>query len=409
MPEDRLKDLFYRYFDKTATREEREELMSQLNTLSEEVIAELMDDVYRRFEPGKHLFPSLNRDAVLRRILKEKAAGNAVESRVYLPVRKKYGRKWMVAAAIALTAIALAWLFLDKRNMNHQSHLTRSERYRNDVPPGGEKAILTLADGTSVSLEDAGEGSLAVQGNINIRKLGNGIIAYEKTGDGAPPATLYNKLSTPRGGRFTLTLPDGTRVWLNSSSSIRYPVTFGSERLVEITGEVYLEVAKNVQKPFRVMVPGIRREGGENDPVEITVLGTHFNVMAYPEESAMKTTLLEGSVKVSRGNVFRMLKPGQQARMPENGAIRVVRDVNLEEITAWKEGYFQFDNASIETIMKQVSRWYDVEVHYKGTVPKKFSVLMLPRDLPVSRLLELLEFTGNVRFEIEGRRITVMP
>jgi ferric-dicitrate binding protein FerR (iron transport regulator) len=214
-----------------------------------------------------------------------------------------------------------------------------------------------------------------------------------------PTEVLYNTVSTPRGGQYQLTLSDGSKVWLNASSSLRFPTAFpGTERRVEITGEAYFEVAGNESKPFVVDIAG---KG------EVEVLGTQFNINAYEDEPAIKTTLLEGKVKVSESNGSQssVLKPGQQAQLA-NG-IRVMDNVDMEEIMAWKTGWFYFDRQELPAIMRQVSRWYDVDVRYEGRISKKSFSGIVGRDNDIKDVLKIMENAG-IRFRIEGSSITVL-
>ncbi len=230
---------------------------------------------------------------------------------------------------------------------------------KNDIAPGSNKAILTLANGKQIILDSAHKGTIALQGNANIIKTDSGSLTYSPEPGEGPSATVYNMLTTPRGGQYQLTLPDGSQVWLNAASSIRYPTAFtGKERRVEITGEAYFEVVHNSRMPFRVKAG--------NELVED--LGTSFNVNAYSDEPAQTTTLVAGSVKI--GNLI--LKPGEQAAFNTEGKTDLISNANIEDILAWKNGRFRFSSVSIETIMRQAARWYDMQVEYKGKINETF-------------------------------------
>jgi ferric-dicitrate binding protein FerR (iron transport regulator) len=211
---------------------------------------------------------------------------------------------------------------------------------------------------------------------------------------------LYNTISTPKGGQYQVTLSDGSKVWLNAASSLRFPATFsGKERKVELTGEGYFEVAHNKKMPFHVTV---------ND-LDVEVLGTHFNINAYADESAIKTTLLEGSVKVVKGNETKIIEPGEQASVTTSeDEINVKQQVDLEQVVAWKNGIFQFERADIESVMRQISRWYDIDVDYHGRVSEHFGGT-ISRDVNISDVLKMLEMTGGVNFKIDGKKVIVMP
>lgn len=304
-------------------------------------------------------------------------------------------RRWWTAAAAAAILLVVAGYWLFKPAASIKPVPAVAARYKNDVAPGGNKAILTLGDGSSITLDEAKNDTLGKQGNASIIKLHNGQVLYRATG--ATTAVTYNTLTTPRGGQYQLTLPDGTQVWLNAASSLHFPTSFaGSSRVVELTGEGYFEVAPLPGKPFLVKVNG----------TEIAVLGTHFNVMAYTNEQAMAVTLLEGAVNVSRNGVVKKLQPGQQARIPANNNITIT-NVDISEAVAWKNGFFIFDRADIATVMRQLERWYDIEVVYEGTPPEMRFGGGMQRSLPLSRVLNILE-KNQVLFKIEGRKITVL-
>ncbi|HRG24219.1 MAG TPA: FecR domain-containing protein [Chitinophagaceae bacterium] len=318
-------------------------------------------------------------------------------------------RKWyLAAAAIILVFLTAAVYKLTTTDSRSDSSLaeTSAGSVVTDLAPGGNKAILRLADGSAIILDSAADGTLSEQGNIKVEKLSNGLLVYTIGGKQltANDAAFYNTISTPRGGQYQVTLSDGTKVWLNAASSIRFPVFFaGNERRVEITGEAYFEVAKNISKPFKV----------KTTASEIEVLGTHFNINAYEDEAAVKTTLLEGMVKVSvpgtgGKNTSRFLQPGQQSGISKEGTISVLNNADTEEALAWKNGRFQFKSADIKSILRQISRWYDVDVVYKGNVNLHFSG-QLKRDEYVSKVFEKLALTGEVHFKIEGKKIIVSP
>jgi transmembrane sensor len=266
------------------------------------------------------------------------------------------------------------------------------------IKPGTTKATLTLSDGAVINLDDVQNGVISQQGNVTVGKTADGKLIYQVKSAGGQ-SLVYNTISTPRGGEYQVELPDGTKVWLNAASTLRFPSVFsGAERKVELKGEAYFEVAKNKQKPFKVTV---------ND-MGIEVLGTHFNVNAYDDESQIKTTLLEGSVRLHAGKNHKMLKPGQQARLDKQSDFSIA-EVNVEEAIAWKKGYFIFDNENIESIMRKVSRWYDVEVTYQGKVDQGRYGGTISRFDSVEGVLKSLALTGSVHFRTEGRRIIVMP
>lgn len=272
-----------------------------------------------------------------------------------------------------------------------------------EIPPGGNKAILTLANGKKIILNDASNGMIAQQEGSYVEKTQDGKIVYEvrPEEDGVISSSLeYNTIEIPKAGQFQLILPDGTRVWMNSQSVLRYPTKFNNkERRVELTGEAYFEVAHDERLPFRV----------HSRYQELTVLGTRFNVKAYADESGASTTLLQGKVEVS--NLFsgktKILSPGNQSVITPDGAI-AVSTVNAEQAVAWKSGFFAFDNQDIETIMTIISRWYNVDVEYKNVNKGIRLGGTFSRSSNLSELLKNLELIGDVHFKIDGRRVVVL-
>jgi ferric-dicitrate binding protein FerR (iron transport regulator) len=305
----------------------------------------------------------------------------------------------MIAAAATLVmAIAGAWWFTQSKAVPVSGIVQQPHPA---IVPGGDKAMLTLADGTTIVLDSSQNGLLLQQGNVKVIKAG-GQLAYDK--DHNPPGKTgeitYNTLSTPRGGQYLLQLEDGSKVWLNAASSIRYPTFFGNkERVVELTGEAYLEIAKNPTRPFRVMVRGM----------QVEVLGTRFNINAYGDEQTINTTLLEGSVKLSLpGKASNILKPGQQAQLNTAGIINIVEGVDLEEVVAWKEGLFQFNRAGLHTVMRQIARWYNIDIVFEGNLPTRYFGGKISRNSNITEVLRVLQLS-KIKVTIEGRKLTVSP
>ena len=323
--------------------------------------------------------------------------------------KTKLVRMWTlrIAAACFVGFLALSTFLWLKNNSKQPEVKTvvNNKKYKN-VQPGGNKALLTLADGSTIILDNAQNGVLSTQGNIKVIKLNDGQLAYNRSGAKSSGEILYNTISTPNGGQYRLTLADGSQVWLNAASSIRFPASFsGRERRVEITGEAYFEVAKNPTKSFKVFISS---PSGKPDGAEIQVLGTHFNVMAYKDEPTLETTLLEGSVKFIKVNNSAMLKPGQQLQLTEKGQLKVVSGVDITKVIAWKNGFFDFEGLNFETIARQLSRWYNVEVIYNRKIDDLFYA-EIPRNTKLSVVLKALELTGKIHFEIEGAKIIVLP
>jgi transmembrane sensor len=305
--------------------------------------------------------------------------------------------KW-VAAAVLIAGFGVG-LYYYKTTPPAQTETAKI--IANDIAPGGNKATLTLSDGTVVALHDAAHGKVASQGNAVVRKSEDGLVTYNAEKSAAGNTVAYNTITTPRGGKYSVVLSDGTRVWLNAATSIKYPAAFsGGERKVELSGEAYFEVAKNAAMPFRVV---------SNSQV-IEVLGTHFNINAYPEEGLSSSTLLEGSIKVSSAAQNVTLKPGQQAVTARTSsaeqAIQINDHVNIEEVIAWKNDMFQFEYADIKTVMNQIGRWYDVDIVYEGKIPSDHYKGKVSRDANVSQVLNILKASG-INFKIEGKKIIV--
>lgn len=327
-----------------------------------------------------------------------------VEEKNYQPTEPVIWKmSWTRLATAAVIFLLLGtgyYFFTTQKEPKGQKRLAKIEQIKTiDIaPPAAVNAVLTLANGKRIILDSSGNGTLASQGAVNVVKLADGQIAYR----GTSKEIEYNTLSNPRGSKIiSLSLADGSKVWLNAESSLRYPTAFtGNERKVEITGEAYFEVAHNPDMPFVVSKSG----------TSIRVLGTHFNVNAYDDENSLDVTLLEGSVSVMTVHSIqpKVIQPGAQAKINKDGAIELTNSVDLNEVMAWKNGLFSFKEADIESIMRQVSRWYNVGVIFKKPVTEKFYA-EVSRSTSVSTLLEILEATKAVQFKIEGNTIIVTP
>ncbi|MBO9620392.1 MAG: FecR domain-containing protein [Niabella sp.] len=339
------------------------------------------------------------KNRLLARIRKEAGIDNMPGSKE-IRMRSAY---WIAAAVAMFAILGILFYSVPKKKASIPNIANQTP---NNIPaPATNRAMITLSNGRQVFLDSAGNGPLAATGNIKLVKLANGQIAYQAT-DGTPDndADLkqlqYNTLTNPNGSKvIDVQLSDGSRVWLNAGSSVTYPVAFvGKERKVELNGEGYFEVAKNPFKKFVVTANGTTTE----------VLGTHFNINAYSDGRAVTTTLLEGSVKIGMQKdapAALYIKPGQQAIVFEKN-IKVISGVDVNGVIAWKNGLFEFKEADIKTIMDQLSRWYDLEVIYKGTINKHFGGT-ISRELPASDVFKMLELTGEVKFIIQGRKVIV--
>ncbi len=345
-------------------------------------------------------------DTVIEKIVREAQDNNReIYELSPQPKNRRFWQRIAVAASIILTLGLSYWLYERQGTHSDQNEIPVAKVSNDIKAPGNSRAMITLADGRKVYLDSAGKGTLATQGNVQLVKLADGQIAYHQKPESGNQELEYNTLFNPRGSKVvSVTMADGTKVWLNAESSLRYPTAFiGKERKVEITGEAYFEVAPSVSADDGTKKTFIVQKGD----MRITVLGTHFNVNAYDDETVAKVTLLEGSVKINSGNTSGLLKPGQQARI--SSGIKIGDDVDLEEVMAWKNGKFQFGDATdIATIMKQVGRWYDVDIEYKGTITRHIGGT-ISRFENASQVLKMLEMTGSVSFKIDGKKVIVMP
>jgi ferric-dicitrate binding protein FerR (iron transport regulator) len=315
---------------------------------------------------------------------------NEQETPVVTPVRRLRRIAWLSAAACVLLLLVGSIIYL--ANWRAKPALpVATKPVLHDALPGTNGAVLTLADGSRVVLDSLGNGIVASQNGATVM-LEDGKLQY-KPAKGATEDITYNTMATPRGRQFRLTLPDGSRVWINAASAIRYPVHFaGGTRVVELSGEAYFEVAVNKEKPFIVQLPG-------NNSIEVT--GTHFNVKAYTDEAFTKTTLLEGAVTVKTTERTRNMQPGQQTRITAGGAIAFVPNASTQQATAWMSRSFSFQEDDLETILKQLARWYDIEIKYEGGIPKKTFTSNVSMDNNLSDILTVLSQSG-LKFSLEN-------
>lgn len=311
--------------------------------------------------------------------------------------RPIWQRSWLRYAAVLFFLAGASALFFLKKQPELRTVPVA------EIMPGSNKAVLTLANGQTIPLDQAAEENIAQQGSSRISKRAGGQVVYQAGGTGGNETIAYNTLATPRGGQYRLVLPDGSEVWLNAMSSIKFPATFaGNERKVSITGEVYFEIAANARQPFQVAVA--------NSNTRIDVLGTQFNISAYTDEPLIRTTLLQGKVRVSNEGAV-LLQPGQQA-ISGSGAglhpVSLLKDADTEAAVAWMNGYFRFNQAGIKTVMQQIARWYDVNVSYEGKIPEKKFSGEISRASNLSEVLKGLSVSG-INYRREGRNIIIVP
>lgn len=382
-----------------------------------------LENLLEESPPMRKLFFQLSQDENLKREMIELYGANkSIKRKIDVAIAEENvihierRRKWKYAAAAAIFLILGSGGYTIYRSATKPviakvTPIPLHTSNSNDVAPGMTRASLKLSDGSVISLDGASNGKLADQGNTEIIN-NDGKLVYEASKKGSEEVVGSNSLYAPKGGQYNVKLSDGTIVWLNAASSITYPVRFtGKERRVQITGECYFEVA-HVEPtagkaiPFKV---SIHSSNGE-DKGEVEVLGTHFNINAYDDEATVKTTLLEGSVRMHKGTQSALLKPGEQAQAISKSGdemIGVTRPKDVEDFVAWKEGYFSFHNDNIESVMRQVSRWYDIQVEFVGEKPKDHFIGSIPRSVNLSKMLKILEGVG-INFKIEGTKLKVI-
>ena len=398
---ERLQILMGLYFDKTINEVQLHELSQWVTIHSkDEELIQLLEQQWNHHQANA-IIPDVESDRIITAILTSSSSIQITPSDnnvITISSKVKWLKRLAVAASI-LIIFSVGYLKLQSgKSLPLTNPIAKVAPIKNDIMPGGQKALLTLSDGSQIVLDSASNGLLSQQGGTKVIKLANGQLEYAAT-TGGGAESVYNTMSTPAGGQYQLTLPDGSKVWLNASSSIHYPTAFTqNERRVTITGEAYFEIAKNAKKPFIVKM---------YNGSEVKVLGTHFNIKAYSDEEQIKTTLLEGSINVSQGAKNNLLKPGNQAQIDKSGKINIVMDVNTEEAVAWKNGNFQFSSADVTAVLKQAARWYDIDVVYAGTTSSenKFTG-KIPMSVNLSRLLKWLEYS-DVHFKLEGKKLIV--
>ncbi len=394
-----LEYLLQRYVDKTCTPEERAQLMELLQQSGNDVDLQQQIDKLINERDVRYTMPDAAAEAVLNTILQTGKTPVISISNDSIK-RISIWRRLAVAASLALLLSAGGWFWLSRTPSVDIVKTEMKPSKADDILPGGNKALLTLDDGSTIMLDSTSNGVVAQQGGATVLKSGNGQLAYDVSKTD-PEKILYNTLSTPRGGQYQLVLPDGSKVWLNSGSTIRYPTNFtGKERKIDLSGEAYFEVVKNASMPFKVNV---------NGKTEVEVLGTHFNINSYTDEPSINTTLLEGSVRVTAlaTHYTRLIAPGEQAQLKANGQIDLNKTVNIDQVMAWKNGIFNFDDADLPTVLRQLSRWYDVDIVYEGPVPQREFGGKMQRDLNLSQILRILE-KNNVHYKTEKQKLIIM-
>lgn len=387
MTDEQIHDLFRKYYDKTASEKERQQLFHWFANQDNREKAEklLMLHYNEEFEAPDNNLPQIDPHAVIQYILATKPVSVSTSKKI----------RWIKPLSIAASILIVLGIYFFSQNHTPQPLITGATTY--DIPAGGNKAILTLSDGNKVILDSLSEGTAIEEGNIRITKSNDGQVTYS-VHSASTSRLSFNTIETPVGGFYQILLPDGTRVWLNALSSLKFPTSFTSgSRKVQLKGEAYFEVAKDKSKPFIVDV---------ND-MQVTVLGTHFNINSYTPQSAIYTTVLEGAVAVSKSNLKKTVLPGQQLQYSGANMMQLENNVDLDQIMAWKDGYFTKKSISLNALMAEVARWYGVEIVYSEPIQAEF-VMKLPKDISLKELITVLELTEEVKFDLNLKTLKVM-
>lgn len=392
------KETFLKILDKYNRGEASDEEVQFLYAYYQ--LFELKEDIFNRIDTDakRKLGNSIKIDIDKKLEELEHASSSPSVTKIHRTINYKL----RIAAVLAVVIGIGAFWLVSTRQQDITGHKqTNQLPASTPITPGKDDAVLVLADGTSIVLNDIQQGLVSQQQGVQIEKTADGELRYlAVTGSEA----VENTISTPKGGQYRLVLADGTKVWLNAASSLRFPTSFSAdERIVNLNGEAYFEVMKG-EKPFKVI--------SENQVVE--VLGTHFNINTYKEETTFKTTLVEGSVRITKltdnarelAHTSKVLRPGQQAILSALGDKIIVEAVDIEEFIAWKDGYFKFEKADIQTIMRQVARWYNVEVEYRGAVSNDLFVGEINRSEDIEEVLRVLRL-GKINAFIEGRKVII--
>ena len=391
MTDARFNELIHKWTEKTSSPEENAELWRFLS---------LKDSTAARRLFTEEIFARTKKDEPLQ----DKDAARIIAEITGARQRVHWITPTWVRYAAAVVAILLAAGYFYSFKQTKDLPVSAGPQYSQKGVPGGQRAVLTLGDGRTIILDSVADGQLAKQGAAEVTKSDHGSLSYVVQHDHGidPSPVVYNTLSTPKGGQYQLQLPDGTTAWLNAASSISYPTVFtGNKRTVTIEGEVYLEVQANASMPFVVNV---------KNKQQIEVLGTRFNVNAYDNEPVTRTTLLEGRINIAFSGMRQQtdigLKPGQQAQQGPANEVKVIDHADLDHAVSWRNGKFSFVSTDLETIMREIARWYDVEVVYKDRIADTYTATVSMKS-PIADLLRFIEMSGGVHFQMNGNTITV--
>ena len=409
MDNSRFKELFLSHYNKTASPEQRAELMKLINEADPKQLELMILELGEQLDVAEEIISPDKSEEILLSILGNnnyEAPVHRMETRIINPgLADNSRRSWMrwIAAASIIMIIGLGGYYFFSGKEEMQNDIVQTPASQEDIKaPVSSRATITLANGQQVYLDSFKSGTIALEGFVQVKKLPDGQIVYTKgqmDSKGSVAKLIYNTLTNPRGSRvIDMTLADGSRVWLNAGSSLTFPVSFtGNDRQVSITGEAYFEIKEDKLKPFKVLF----------NETQVEVLGTHFNINAYDDEPDARTTLLEGSIKINTRNEYKILKPGNQAVI-DGGDMQILNKVNVDETIAWKNGFFEFNNADIETLLRQSARWYDIQVAYQGNKPADRFTGKISRSVNLSEFLKVLEYS-EVHFKMEGRKLSIMP
>ncbi|MBB2148129.1 FecR family protein [Pedobacter gandavensis] len=391
MLEERFSYLFEQYFSKQGSPAETEELLRLIDSGDyDQQLKTIIDQHYDNFEPYQSPFSLEQEDQILNEVLSVKNPGTKLK----IAWRKRLWVKISIAASIVLCLGTAFFAY------HHYTYTKRQELAASLIGPGSNKARLVLSNGKVILLDTLKNGSGVFEDGVQITKTKDGQLIYKISDQNAENANLINTIETPKGGQYQVQLPDGTDVWLNAASSLKYSSDFtDKKREVTLSGEAYFEVAHRANQPFLVHTP--------NQVVE--VLGTHFNINAYPDEETQVTTLLEGQVKTRSKEQTILLKPGQQSILNLNNDRLKMMAADLETVMAWKNGDFIFKDEDLASVMKKVERWYDVDVVYDGVDPNTIKLGgWVSRSKNISAVIKIIEPIAGIKIKIDGRRITVM-
>ena len=400
----RISALIYKYVNQELDPQESAELDAWIN--AEERNKQLFEDCISQEQTANSLkqLHAINENAAWKKLY-DQLPDHHIRPIYPTFIRKITTHRWWAAAAsfVLIAGSATGWYQYNRIHNRKPVINTYSKHYQHiNIPPGKTGAVLTLADGSEIVLDSASGGLISQQNGAQVT-LNKGQLTYTPAGK-AQTEIAYNKMTTPRGRQFHIVLPDGSSVWLNAASSLYYPTAFaGNKREVILEGEGYFEIAANARQPFHVKIKNDIR----SQPMDVEVLGTSFNIMAYQDEKVVQTTLLTGAVKIQNGENSARLNPGEQALVKPYENMVSVALADTEDAVAWKNGVFSYKRASVEKIMPDISRWYDVNVVYKGSIPDQYFDGYISKNNSLEKMLQILEL-NHIKFVVEGRTITVL-